>query len=75
MDQLYSPCSLLEEFFEAICRCLGGDHHRHRDPKTTNSSSDAEREQKFMEEKYGMEYSSIRALKAPRKPPRPPIGG
>ncbi|KAL5818447.1 hypothetical protein ACOSQ4_022289 [Xanthoceras sorbifolium] len=48
MDQLYSPCSLLEEFFEAICRCLGGDHHRHRDPKTTNSSSDAEREQKFM---------------------------
>ncbi|KAL5818435.1 hypothetical protein ACOSQ4_022277 [Xanthoceras sorbifolium] len=77
MEQLlYGPCF----FFKAIiCKYLGLDRdHDHHDPETQQidpnySTSEAESEMKFNEEKYGMEYSTT-AVKDHREPPSPPIG-
>ncbi|KAL5818432.1 hypothetical protein ACOSQ4_022274 [Xanthoceras sorbifolium] len=81
MEQLfYGPCFF---FKSIICKCLGRDHdHDHDDhhvPETQQidqnySTPEAESEMKFTEDKYGMEYSSTRAVKGPRKPPPTPIG-
>ncbi|KAL5818449.1 hypothetical protein ACOSQ4_022291 [Xanthoceras sorbifolium] len=71
---LYSPCSLFEQLFNTLFKCLGGghdqDHDRdhHEDPKTqqvdTNSTSEAETEMK----NTGEEFEALA-----RRPSRPPI--
>ncbi|KAL5818429.1 hypothetical protein ACOSQ4_022271 [Xanthoceras sorbifolium] len=54
------------------------DHDDHHVPETQQidqnySTPEAESEMKFTEDKYGLEYSSTRSVKAPKKPPPTPI--